>query len=164
MHEFVLSGTIQKARGASTAHIAKRMLDYGVHAPTVYFPLLVPEAMMIEPTETESKETLDEFIEIMQKIDYETKTNPEIVTTAPHSTPVGKLDEALAAVNQIFAGSRTNSQRYWPAWCVCFQAAQSCSCFLALFVEIRSLVERKQSLFKRGLCPRLDQLVRALHF
>ncbi len=97
MHEFVLSGTKQKARGASTAHIAKRMLDYGVHAPTVYFPLLVPEAMMIEPTETESKETLDEFIEIMQKIDHETKTNPEIVTTAPHNTPVGKLDEALAA-------------------------------------------------------------------
>ena len=97
MHEFVLSGTMQKARGASTAHIAKRMLDYGVHAPTVYFPLLVPEAMMIEPTETESKETLDEFIEIMRKIDHETKTNPEIVTTAPHTTPVGKLDEALAA-------------------------------------------------------------------
>jgi glycine dehydrogenase subunit 2 len=68
-----------------------------VHAPTVYFPLVVPEAMMIEPTETESKQTLDEFIEIMQKIDDETIGSPDVVLTAPHKTPVGKLDEALAA-------------------------------------------------------------------
>lgn len=97
MHEFVMSGSKQKARGASTATIAKRMLDYGVHAPTVYFPLVVPEAMMIEPTETESKQTLDDFIDIMQSIDKETIENPEIVTTAPHNTPVKKLDEAKAA-------------------------------------------------------------------
>ncbi|HEY9717496.1 MAG TPA: aminomethyl-transferring glycine dehydrogenase subunit GcvPB [Trichormus sp.] len=97
MHEFVLSGIRQKERGVSTAHIAKRMLDFGVHAPTVYFPLVVPEAMMIEPTETESKDTLDEFVEIMQKIDEESKSDPDIVRNAPHTTPVGKLDEAMAA-------------------------------------------------------------------
>ena len=97
MHEFVLSGTRQKARGVSTAHIAKRMLDFGVHAPTVYFPLVVPEAMMIEPTETESKETLEEFVEIMTKIDIETQENPDVVKNAPHTTPVLKLDEAQAA-------------------------------------------------------------------
>jgi len=97
MHEFVLSGSKQKERGVSTTNIAKRMLDYGVHAPTVYFPLVVPEAMMIEPTETESKETLDAFVEIMLKIDEETQTDPELVKSAPHTTPVGRLDEALAA-------------------------------------------------------------------
>lgn len=97
MHEFVLSGVWQKERGCSTTQIAKRMLDYGVHAPTVYFPLVVPEAMMIEPTETESLQTLDEFVEIMQKIDQETKESPELVNSAPHKTPVGRLDEALAA-------------------------------------------------------------------
>ena len=97
MHEFVISGSRQKARGVSTAHIAKRLLDYGVHAPTVYFPLVVPEAMMIEPTETESKETLDEFLGILSKIDEETIENPDVVLNAPHKTPVLKLDEALAA-------------------------------------------------------------------
>lgn len=97
MHEFVLSGVWQKERGCSTTHMAKRMLDYGVHAPTVYFPLVVPEAMMIEPTETESKQTLDQFIEIMEKIDEETKLTPDIVQQAPHNTPVGRLDEAKAA-------------------------------------------------------------------
>jgi glycine dehydrogenase subunit 2 len=97
MHEFVLSGSLQKERGVATTNIAKRMLDYGIHAPTVYFPLVVPEAMMIEPTETESKETLDEFVEIMLAIDEETKTKPEFVRAAPHTTPVGRLDEALAA-------------------------------------------------------------------
>lgn len=97
MHEFVMSGSRQKERGVSTTNIAKRMLDYGVHAPTVYFPLVVPEAMMIEPTETETKETLDEFVEIMNSIDDESKNDPEKVRTAPHTTPVGRLDEALAA-------------------------------------------------------------------
>lgn len=97
MHEFVLSGVWQKERGCSTTQIAKRMLDFGVHAPTVYFPLVVPEAMMIEPTETESKQTLDEFIEIMLQIDKETKEQPDLVNSAPHKTPVGRLDEALAA-------------------------------------------------------------------
>jgi glycine dehydrogenase subunit 2 len=97
MHEFVLSGVKQKERGVSTAHIAKRLLDFGVHAPTVYFPLLVPEAMMIEPTETESKETLDRFAEIMLGIDLESIENPDQVRNAPFNTPVGKLDEAMAA-------------------------------------------------------------------
>jgi glycine dehydrogenase subunit 2 len=97
MHEFVLSGSRQKERGVSTTHIAKRLLDFGVHAPTVYFPLVVPEAMMIEPTETESKETLDQFAEIMIKIDEETQNTPDLVLTAPHTTPVGRLDEAMAA-------------------------------------------------------------------
>jgi glycine dehydrogenase subunit 2 len=97
MHEFVLSGSRQKERGVSTTHIAKRLLDFGVHAPTVYFPLVVPEAMMIEPTETESKATLDEFVEIMLKIDEETQNTPDLVLTAPHTTPVGRLDEAMAA-------------------------------------------------------------------
>lgn len=97
MHEFVLSGNLQKERGVSTAQIAKRLLDFGVHAPTVYFPLIVPEALMIEPTETESKETLDRFAEIMLTIDEETKLNPDLVRQAPHTTPVQKLDEALAS-------------------------------------------------------------------
>lgn len=97
MHEFVLSGIWQKERGCSTTQIAKRMLDYGVHAPTVYFPLVVPEAMMIEPTETESKQMLDEFIGIMLQIDREIKERPEMVNAAPHNTPVGRLDEAQAA-------------------------------------------------------------------
>jgi glycine dehydrogenase subunit 2 len=97
MHEFVMSGSKQKARGVSTTNIAKRLLDFGIHAPTVYFPLLVPEAMMIEPTETESKQTLDEFIDVMLQIDKETIESPDIVLNAPTKTPVGKLDEALAA-------------------------------------------------------------------
>ncbi len=97
MHEFVLSGVRQKERGVSTAQMAKRLLDFGVHAPTVYFPLVVPEAMMIEPTETEAKEMLDRFAEIMLQIDKESIESPDIVRHAPTNTPVGKLDEALAA-------------------------------------------------------------------
>jgi len=97
MHEFVVSAIKQKKRGVNAMSIAKRMLDYGIHSPTVYFPLVVPEALMIEPTETESKQMLDEFIEIMTKIDEETRTNPEVVLSAPSTTPVGRIDEALAA-------------------------------------------------------------------
>jgi len=97
MHEFVLSGVWQKERGVTTTHMAKRILDYGAHAPTVYFPLVVPEAMMIEPTETESRQTLDQFVEIMQKIDQETRESPDMVRNAPYNTPVARLDEALAA-------------------------------------------------------------------
>ncbi|NQT26719.1 aminomethyl-transferring glycine dehydrogenase subunit GcvPB [candidate division KSB1 bacterium] len=97
MHEFVLSGDWQKEKGVKTLDIAKRLLDYGVHAPTVYFPLIVHEALMIEPTETESKETLDEFIEIMIHIAEEVESNPEIVQNAPQTTPVRRLDEAAAA-------------------------------------------------------------------
>lgn len=97
MHEFVLSGVKQKERGVNTLNFAKRMLDYGVHAPTVYFPLVVPEAMMIEPTETECKETLDRFIEIMMTIDKEIDEDKDLVLSAPIKTPVGRLDEAAAA-------------------------------------------------------------------
>lgn len=97
MHEFVLSGSIQKDRGCNTTAMAKRLLDFGIHAPTVYFPLLVPEAMMIEPTETEAKQILDTFVEVMLQIDKETKENPELVLNAPTKTPVGRLDEAQAA-------------------------------------------------------------------
>jgi glycine dehydrogenase subunit 2 len=96
MHEFVLSGNKQKQKGVSTADIAKRLLDYGFHAPTVYFPLIVSEAIMIEPTETESKERLDEFAEIMIRITEEIENNPEIVKNAPHTTPVSRLDEVKA--------------------------------------------------------------------
>lgn len=97
MHEFVLSGDRQKQKGVKTLDMAKRLLDFGFHAPTVYFPLIVQEAMMIEPTESESKETLDAFAEAMTEIAREADTAPEILLSAPHNTPVGRLDEALAA-------------------------------------------------------------------
>jgi len=97
MHEFVISGERQRARGVRVMDIAKRLLDYGFHAPTTYFPLIVHEALMIEPTETESKETLDAYADALVKIDEETKTHPELVLKAPHTTPVKRLDDALAA-------------------------------------------------------------------
>jgi glycine dehydrogenase subunit 2 len=97
MHEFVLSGDRQKNWGVKTLDMAKRLLDYGVHAPTVYFPLIVHEAMMIEPTETESKETLDSFVETMLAIEKEAETRPDLLLSAPHNTPVGRLDEGMAA-------------------------------------------------------------------
>jgi glycine dehydrogenase subunit 2 len=97
MHEVVLSGDRQKEKGVRTADIAKRLLDYGFHPPTVYFPLIVHEALMIEPTESESKETLDEFVETMLVIDREATENPDLLHNAPHTTPVRRLDEAAAA-------------------------------------------------------------------
>jgi len=97
MHEFILSGERQKKQGAKTLDIAKRLLDFGVHAPTVYFPLNVSEAIMIEPTETESKATLDRFADILIQIAEEIKQDPEILKQAPMSTPVSRLDEAGAA-------------------------------------------------------------------
>lgn len=101
-HEFVLSGKLQKQNyGVRTLDIAKRLLDYGIHAPTVYFPLTVDEAIMIEPTETETKETLDEFIAVMRQIAKEAETKPETLQSAPHFTPVGRLDEARAARQPI---------------------------------------------------------------
>ncbi len=99
-HEFVLSGKNQKNENSvKTLDIAKRMLDFGVHPPTVYFPQIVDEALMIEPTETESKQTLDNFIEIMKQIAEEAKNEPEKVKKAPHTTPVKRLDEAKAMRN-----------------------------------------------------------------
>ena len=97
MHEVVLDGTPFKEYGVRTLDIAKRLLDYGVHAPTVYFPLIVPEALMIEPTETESRETLDDFIAIMKRIAQEAKENPQLLHDAPLRTPVRRLDEAKAS-------------------------------------------------------------------
>lgn len=97
LHEFVLSGSLQKEEGVSTLNIAKRLLDYDQYAPTIYFPLVVKEAMMIEPTETENMETLDHFVETMLIISREIKDKPEFVKKAPHSTTVRKLDETAAA-------------------------------------------------------------------
>ena len=97
MHECVLTSKNQKAGGVTTLDIAKRLLDYGYHPPTIYFPLIVEEALMIEPTETESKETLDSFIAVMLKIAEEAAENPDLVKNAPATTVVGRLDQATAA-------------------------------------------------------------------
>ena len=97
MHEAVFSATRQKARGASGLEIAKRLLDYGFYAPTMYFPLIVPEALMIEPTEAETRETIDAFIAALKQIDQEIADEPGLVQSAPHTTPVARLDEAQAA-------------------------------------------------------------------
>ena len=96
-HEFVLGGLGQNEAGITTLDIIKRMIDYGYHPPTVYFPLIISEAMMIEPTETESLETLDEFISVLKTIAQEAKTTPELLKTAPHDSVVRRLDEVLAA-------------------------------------------------------------------
>lgn len=97
LHEFVLSGNRQKEKGASTLNIAKRLLDYGQYAPTIYFPLVVKEALMVEPTETENLASLNKFVETMKIISREIEENPELVKNAPHNTPVRKLDEVKAA-------------------------------------------------------------------
>ncbi len=97
MHEFLLTGDYQKKFGVTTKDIAKRILDFGFYAPTIYFPLIVHEAMLVEPTETESKERLDEYAEVMLNIAKEAETNPEILLTAPHYTPVRRVDDARAA-------------------------------------------------------------------
>jgi glycine dehydrogenase subunit 2 len=99
MHEFVLSANRQKKNGVRALDIAKRLLDFGVHPPTTYFPLIVPEALMIEPTETESIESLDYFIEAMLEIAEEAETNPEWVRSAPHNTEFKRLDEVGANRN-----------------------------------------------------------------
>ena len=114
-HEFVFDGLINDGacegkEGASTLDVAKRLLDFGFHAPTIYFPLLFHQAIMIEPTETESKETLDEFIEVMRKIAAEASQDPDILHGAPHNTPISRPDETTAARNPIL--------KYWDA-CAC---------------------------------------------
>lgn len=103
MHEFVLSGKKQKELGVRTLDIAKRLLDYGYHPPTIYFPLIVEEALMIEPTETESKETLDQFIDAMINIAKEAEENPDVVLEAPHNTIVKRMDETTAARKPILS-------------------------------------------------------------
>jgi len=98
MHEFVLSARpLKRAHGTTALDVAKRLMDYGFHPPTVYFPLVVPEALMIEPTETEAKETLDSFADAMLAIAREAAEEPEQLKTAPHGRPVGRLDEVKAA-------------------------------------------------------------------
>jgi len=99
MHEFVAMGDI--APGIHTLDIAKRLIDYGFHPPTIYFPLIVPEALMIEPTETESKRNLDAFVEAMLAIAEEAKSSPELLHEAPSTTPVGRMDEVAAARNPV---------------------------------------------------------------
>ena len=105
MHETVLSGKRQADRGVPALNIAKRLLDYGIHAPTMYFPLIVPEALMVEPTETESKETLDRFVAVMKEIDDEIDSDPDSVLHAPHTLPNTRLDEATAARRPVLRWS-----------------------------------------------------------
>lgn len=100
-HEFVFNGLRDKSSGVTTMDIAKRLLDYGYHAPTIYFPLLFHESMMIEPTECESLETIDSFISTMRKIANEAAETPETVKSAPHNTPIGRVDDVLAAKHPV---------------------------------------------------------------
>ena len=100
-HEFVFDGLKDKSTGVTTMDVAKRLLDYGYHAPTIYFPLLFHESLMIEPTENESKETIDGFISVMKTIAQEAKENPELVKSAPHNTPIGRVDDVLAAKHPV---------------------------------------------------------------
>ncbi len=101
MHEFVLQADNYLDKGIKALDIAKRLLDYGIHAPTIYFPLIIKECMLIEPTESESKATLDHFVEVMRIIVAEIQANPDLVRTAPHTMPVTRLDEVLAAKKPI---------------------------------------------------------------
>lgn len=104
-HEFVMMGKIDGADDIHALDISKRLMDYGIHPPTNYFPLIVPEALLIEPTETETKDELDNFIEVMKKIADEAKTNPELLHEAPHSAPVGRVDEVRAAKELVLCCS-----------------------------------------------------------
>ena len=97
MHEVVISDKQLKATGVTTLDVAKRLLDYGFHPPTVYFPLVVKGAMLIEPTETETKQTLDEFVEALSQIKQEAEANPDLLKGAPHLTRLRRLDETRAA-------------------------------------------------------------------
>lgn len=100
-HEFVFDGLKDKSTDVTTMDVAKRLLDYGFHAPTIYFPLLFHQAMMIEPTENESKQTIDGFIEVLKTIAEEAKTTPDVVKSAPHNTPISRVDDVLAAKHPI---------------------------------------------------------------
>jgi len=108
MHEFVLGGLQKGDHSVSTLDIAKRILDFGYHPPTIYFPLIVDSAIMIEPTETESLETLDGFIDVMIAIAKEAKENPEVLRAAPHNTPVRRLDEVRAVRTPILKWEKSN--------------------------------------------------------
>ena len=99
MHEFVIEGRWPDVEGIHALDISKRLMDFGFHPPTNYFPLIVREALMIEPTETETKETLDAFVEAMLQIAEEARTDPDVLHDAPHNTPIGRMDEVHAAKN-----------------------------------------------------------------
>jgi glycine dehydrogenase subunit 2 len=102
MHEFVLSARrLKKEHGISALDVAKRLMDYGFHPPTIYFPLIVPEALMIEPTETEAKETLDAFADAMVEIARDARENPDVIKEAPHHRPVRRVDEVKAAKRAV---------------------------------------------------------------
>ena len=110
-HEFVVSAKALKDRtGVSAKDVAKRLLDFGVHSPTVYFPINVPEAIMIEPTETETRETLDSFVEIVKQIVLEAETDPDLLLRAPHTTPIGRVDEVRAARSPVLVWFVDDSQ------------------------------------------------------
>lgn len=100
-HEFVFDGLADKSTGVTTLNIAKRLLDFGFHAPTIYFPLLFHESLMIEPTETETRETLDRFIEVMRQIAHEAAETPDVVLGAPHNTPIAHPDDTQAALKPL---------------------------------------------------------------
>jgi len=102
-HEFVFDGLADKSTGVTTLNVAKRLLDFGFHAPTIYFPLLFHESMMIEPTESESLETLDEFIDVMRRVAREAIEDPETVKNAPVTTAISHPDETSAAKNPILS-------------------------------------------------------------
>ena len=100
-HEFVFDGLKDKSTGVTTMDVAKRLLDYGYHAPTIYFPLLFHESLMIEPTESENLDTIDGFIDVMRRIAEEAATQPDLVKNAPHNTPIGRVDDVKAARQPI---------------------------------------------------------------
>jgi glycine dehydrogenase subunit 2 len=106
MHECVLTHTLEQRAQVSTLDIAKRLLDFGIHPPTIYFPLVVHGAMMIEPTETETRETLDQFVDALRRIHDEALNSPEMVRTAPHSLPLARVDEATAARHPVLRWTR----------------------------------------------------------
>lgn len=110
MHEFVLQMDLFLERGVKGGDIAKRLLDYGFHAPTVYFPLIVKECFLIEPTETESKRTLDQFVYALKSIAEEVRKDPNLITSAPHTTPVGRLDEVAAALKPVIIDSMVSKK------------------------------------------------------
>jgi glycine dehydrogenase subunit 2 len=110
MHEFVASGRKQRQQGARTLDIAKRLIDFDIHPPTVYFPLIVEEAIMIEPTEAENKDTLDRFVDVMLQIAREAEENPDIIREAPHDRVVGRLDETTAARRPVLRWPRRDGR------------------------------------------------------
>ncbi len=110
MHEFVLAGLKDKSSGVSTLDVAKRIIDYGYHPPTIYFPLIVEEALMIEPTETESRESIEAYAQCLNEIAQEAKDNPEIVKSAPNTTPCSRVDEVYAARNLVLTFQKEGNE------------------------------------------------------